>query len=546
MIDLEPLSAALFPDSALTILSISQGNDQILIVSARTTGGQPVCPCCQTVSTSLHSHYPRTLADLPCFGQGVQLQLCVRRFRCRERTCPRQVFCERLDGVALRSARMTQRLTDTLQGTALQSGASVGRRIGRTWGINRSRTTYLRVMRRMTPVPRIKPLRYIGVDDFAFKRGSLYGTLIIDLETGQPVEVLPDRTATTLAHWLRDHPELELATRDRSTEYARGLSEGAPQAQQVLDRWHLVKHLREALERQVQRHQKEMKLALVLEGEHTVLPLCPHSAEQSSQDVTMQKQAQYAELYAQFQRGHSIAAIVRATGVHRATVHRAIRCQGQVSRRRHARPAGILTPFQTILTERWEAGCRNASQLYRDLVQAGYAGSKRRVILWAQERREVPAPTTPGPFRTSALRNRRPEVGQSSSASSLTVKAASWLLFSLPEDVEEDQQGLIKRLQTCAPLRQAQELVHSFRTMLRTRHGESYPSWAEQVQASGLTDLINFAKGLQREGSALLAALTLPYSNGPTEGAVNRLKTIKRQMYGRAGFDLLRLRVLSG
>ncbi len=114
------------------------------------------------------------------------------------------------------------------------------------------------------------------------------------------------------------------------------------------------------------------------------------------------------------------------------------------------------------------------------------------------------------------------------------MKATSWLLFSLPKDVEEEQQGLIKRLQTCASLRQAQELVHSFRTMLRTRHGESYPSWAEQVQASGLTDLINFAKGLQREGSALLAALTLPYSNGPTEGAVNRLKTIKRQMYGRA------------
>ena len=441
---------------------------------------------------------------------------------------------------------MTRRLITVLNDMALEIGASAGRRVGQLWGVERSRTIYLRVMRRMTPVQPPAVVKHVGVDDFALKRGSFYGTLIIDLDTGKPIEMLPDRTATTLVTWLKQHPEIEVATRDRSTEYARGLSEGAPQAQQVLDRWHLIKNLREALERQVQRHREDMNSALAVEGEHSVLPLRPSSAERSSQEALERKRVQYAELYSQFQQGKSIAAIVRTADVHRATVHKAIRCQGQVFRRRHARPSGILTPFREVLQNKWDAGCRNASQLYRELVQEGYAGSSRRVILWAQERREVPAPTTPGPFRVSAMRNREAETDTQDKTPPMTVKSASWLLFSLPDEVEEEHCGLLERLQTCPPLQQAQVLVHAFRRMLRSRQGEAFPQWLKAVQASGLTDLMSFAKGLQREGSALLAALTLPYSNGPTEGAVNRLKMIKRQMYGRAKFDLLRIRVLSG
>ena len=144
-------------------------------------------------------------------------------------------------------------------------------------------------------------VKHVGVDDFALKRGSLYGTLIIDLDTGKPIELLRDRTATTLVAWLKQHPEIEVATRDRSTEYARGLSEGAPQAQQVLDRWHLVKNLREALEREVQRHREDMNSALVVEEGHTVLSLRPSSAERSSQEALERKRAQYADLYSQFQ-----------------------------------------------------------------------------------------------------------------------------------------------------------------------------------------------------------------------------------------------------
>ncbi len=340
------LADILFPGGTLEVTDLQcDPAQQKVIIIARPADRQPQCPCCHTPSSSLHSHYQRSLTDLPCLGRGVHLQLSVRRFRCREKTCSRHIFCERIDDVAPRSARMTRRLITVLNDMALEIGASAGRRVGQLWGVERSRTIYLRVMRRMTPVQPPAVVKHVGVDDFALKRGSFYGTLIIDLDTGKPIEMLPDRTATTLVTWLKQHPEIEVATRDRSTEYARGLSEGAPQAQQVLDRWHLIKNLREALERQVQRHREDMNSALAVEGEHTVLPLRPSSAERSSQEALERKRVQYAELYSQFQQGKSIAAIVRTADVHRATVHKAIRCQGQVFRRRHADLPASSPPF---------------------------------------------------------------------------------------------------------------------------------------------------------------------------------------------------------
>ena len=138
---------------------------------------------------------------------------------------------------------MTRRLITVLNDMALEIGASAGRRVGQLWGVEPSRTIYLRVMRRMTPVQPPAVVKHVGIDDFALKRGSFYGTLIIDLDTGKPIEMLPDRTATTLVTWLKQHPEIAVATRDRSTEYARGLSEGAPQAQRVCGWWRLIKNL---------------------------------------------------------------------------------------------------------------------------------------------------------------------------------------------------------------------------------------------------------------------------------------------------------------
>ncbi|GGR19225.1 hypothetical protein GCM10008957_34660 [Deinococcus ruber] len=184
-----------------------------------------------------------------------------------------------------------------------------------------------------------------------------------------------------------------------------------------------------------------MRLALAEEGEHVVLPLRSTAVEQSSQEAFERTRTLSAELYALFQQGKRIGAIVRAADVHRATVHNAIRCQGQLLRRRHARPSGMLTPFQHVLQAAWDAGGRNASQLFRDLVQARSAGSRRSVILWAQERREVPAPTTPGPFRESALRNRSVATAPSQRVPTMTVRTASWFLFSLPAELEEDQRA---------------------------------------------------------------------------------------------------------
>jgi transposase len=219
------------------------------------------CPLCGRRSRRIRSHYDRTLADLPCGGDRVLVHLRVRRFACRVRWCRRRIFAERLPELALSAARQTRRLGDRLARLGFDLGGAPGERHARATGILVSRRTLLRVVRRssMPPVTRV---RVLGVDDWACRKGRTYGTILVDLEAGCVIDLLPDRTAETLAAWLRAHPEIEIISRDRGGAYAEAARQGAPQATQIADRWHILKNLTDALEGVLRRRHAAVRAAL--------------------------------------------------------------------------------------------------------------------------------------------------------------------------------------------------------------------------------------------------------------------------------------------
>lgn len=512
-----------------------------LLVS--TTAVAAICPACGSVSWRIHSRYTRTVADLPWHNTPVWLQLQVRRFFCDVPTCPRRIFVERVPTVAARHARKTCRMLESLSKIGLALGGQAGCRLASQLGLCSSPDSLLRIIRH-GPLSVVTTPRVLGVDDWAWRRGTRYGTILCDLERHRPIDLLGERTADSLASWLQEHPGVQVISRDRASCYAEGAHAGAPQAVQVADRWHLLRNVREALMRLLNRHHRDLREAArvvralseptpavvqPLPQEPTIPPTPAQQPSCASRDRRLERYQRLVELNKQ---GLSGRAIATAMGLHRETVQRYLHAGTFPERadRQYARKTDSVRDF---LQRRWQEGCHNAGQLTRELLAEGMAISyysvKRSVAHWR----------LPGDPPTAAA---------STSVYQPSSRRVSWLLLQEDRDLEAEDRPLVEALLArSTEVRAAADLARDFRQIIRHRQSNRLEDWAGRAQqAAAPRELMTFAKGLKADWAAVQAALSMEWSNGQVEGQVNRLKMIKRQMYGRAGFDLLRQRVLHG
>jgi transposase len=537
---------ALLPESARLALQRVRIDGEAITLAVQVIASTSQCPRCGQPSTRVHSRYVRTLADLPCQGKAVHIRLHVRRFFCPATDCPQKTFAERLPEVAAVSARTTARLQEAHRLIGQSLGGEAGARLAAPLGMPTSPDTLLRRVRR-APLPRSPAVRVVGIDDWAWRKGQRYGTILCDLERRRPVDLLPERSADSLSCWLKEHPEVEIISRDRGDEYIKGASQGAPQAVQVADRWHLLLNLREALVRAVDRHhahvleaaraaatsQKPEPLAVEMPeaGPAAERPSRSRAAEQSQQRRArrLERYQRVLELHGQ---GVSLRAIARRMGMHRGTVRRWLRA-GSFPERAQRRATSRTDPFVDYLRRRWDEGCHNAARLTEEIRVLGFRGSylmvRRCVARWRRGGPERGQPSRPEP----ALK--RP-----------SSRRVSWWLLTERAELEPEEQALLQVLwDRCPELKTAAELACEFADMVRRRRSGEWDSWMASVQGPGVArELRSFAEGLRQDEAAVRAALSLEWSNGPVEGQINRLKTLKRQMYGRAGFDLLRRRFL--
>jgi transposase len=319
--------------SCLVLESIGVQNGAIAL-AARTATAGATCPCCGWLSERVHSHYPRTLLDLPWQGNAVHVVLSVRKFFCDNPDCERRVFAERLPAVAARYARKTCRLADALRELAYLAGGEAAARIARTFGLLVSPDALLESLRRSSlPAPASPTPRVLGVDDFAFKRGRRYGTLLVDLERRCPVDLLLDRESTTVERWLKEHPGVEIVSRDRANCYAEGVRAGAPHAVQVADRWHLIKNVGDALEKVLIRKHSLLREVAARSGDAPQLqpaPPSPRRVRQSQQANARHERrlARYEQILDLHRKGVSILGIQRLTGADPKTIRKYLRNGG--------------------------------------------------------------------------------------------------------------------------------------------------------------------------------------------------------------------------
>src|SRR6266487_271034 len=502
----------------------------ILTITACATHPTAVCPSCQHVSRRVHSYYTRSAQDLPVSGHIVQLVLRVRRFRCMNQDCQRQTFAERLPDLPV-SARQTTRLGTLLDCIAVVLSGQAGSRLTEQLAMPVSADTLLR--RAKKKIPALPTPRILGVDDFAFRRGHTYGTILINLETHQPVDLLEDRSAETFAAWLRQHPGVEIISRDRSKDYQRGATDGAPQAQQVIDRWHLLKNLREAIERFLSHTQMPEEAS-----EDAGLATSPRQKRTSGERARSQgsrefRLALYQQIQELYQQGGTILGIARQLHIGHRRVRKFVRSPNFPEWGKPARTRGAIDPYRPYLQERWQQGCQQTGQLWQELQARGFTGSRMMVYRWVQLQREQPASTL------AHMQERANRTSQS-----MAPRHLAWLFLRDPKRLEKQEKQTLSFIRKTPNAETTYRLAQQLIAMVKERNSQPLETWLWDCQMSGISDLVTFAQGLEKEGSAFHAALTLPYSNGPVEGKINKLKYIKRSMYGRSGFPLLRQKVL--
>jgi transposase len=428
------------------------------------------CPVCQCPARRIPSRYRRTVADLPWAHYRVVLQLGVRKFFCANGRCPRRIFTERLPGVVAPWARRTQRLLQWLAHIALALGGAAGVQLSRGLGVAVSCHTLLRLLCGL-PVPSFASPTVLAVDDFAMRKRQSYGTILIDLERRQPVALLPDRTAETLARWLREHPGVEVIARDRSKAYADGAHQGAPAAIQVADRFHLLQNLAEALDQVFTSHGQALaavNAALrqqpvpVSEGAVAVpMPSTdpPTPAQQRAAQRQARRQSAYEQVWALHRQGWTVAAIAQPVGMSPRTVQRDLQTATFPGRQRRSDCGqSLLDPYKATLLERWNAGCRTAARLFRDLQQRGYAGSYALVAAYARRLRQAQG-LAPGQRCT---RQPLPVVAEPP-YQALTPRRATWLVLRREEQRTAEEAEQLARLRAQqAEVAEAIDLAQDF------------------------------------------------------------------------------------
>jgi transposase len=540
--DRDLLSSLFHFPVGMTIESVHPGVHELIICVACCSPSM-ACPECHQPSVRIHGRYRRTVADLPCAGRNVILALTVRKFVCGTPTCPRKIFTERLPGLVESYGRMTTRLLVQVQVLGLVAGGQQGTRLAERLGIATTPSTLLRqLMQLQAPTP--KAVRVLGVDDWSWKKGRRYGTILVDLERHAIIDLLPDRAKDTFARWLRAHPEVDLISRDRGTDYAAAAREAAPQAKQIADRFHLVRNLADALEQLLARCRSELRLA-----QHERLPedlpteptrslphprtwrqQPPQQMERKYQAHRSEREERFRQIMALRSRGLFFAEIARRVGMGERSVRQWVKQGGPPLHRRPGRRS-LFDPYAAYVLERWQAGVHDGQQLFEEIQVQGFKGSARLVRRFLQTLREKRRPVT--------------ELAPAQPAEQFSARKAVWLFIREQAALTAEEQEALTFVRQASPTAElAYGLVQDFLTMVRKRQGERLESWIEAVQQSAISELQSFVLGILKDKDAVLAGLTLDYSNGPVEAQVHKLKLVKRSMFGRAKLPLLRQRLL--
>jgi transposase len=439
------------------------------------------------------------VADLPCAGRNVLLALTLRKFVCGTPGCSHKIFTERLRGLVESYARMTSRLIALLQALALGASGQQGTRLADRFAIATSPSTLLRHLMQL-PAPKARAVRVLGVDDFAWKKRFTYGTILVDLEQRKIIDVLADRDQATVEAWLHEHPEVEFVIRDRGKDFTKAATLGAPQARQVVDRFHLVRNLAEVLQKilghcraEIRQEDTDQLLPHKAAGDCTrPLPTPATWQQRTPPHIEVAHQARQASRDDRFRqmtalRAHGLtqAAIAKRMDMSEKAVRNWLKRGRAPTWKRQFRRRSVFDPYAAYVLKRWQEGVHEAKHLYEEIRAQGFPGKLRIVQRFVQVLRDDPEKITLAP---------------ATAVERFSSNRATWLFMRDPRQLTPEKQTELELIcQRSETARQTYELTQQFMTMLRLRRGQEFEAWLQAVEASHIAELRRFARSLCKD-----------------------------------------------
>ena len=526
----------------------SRQNGLIIFASSKTKGAP--CPECGMLNYSVHDYYYRSVTDLPIFQKSTNIQMKTRKFRCKNSSCNRKVFSEQNSHV-VRYSRRTDRVSKLLNRLSIELTGKQGSQLTALLLMSVSASTLTRIALRQ-PLPEIKQPRVLGVDDWAYRKGVSYGTILIDMETSRPIDILPSREKKELENWLTKYPDVEIVTRDRASSYSSAINEVCPNSIQIADRFHLLMNLSDALDRYFKSISQIIKKTITektneilndrinndkIIGTKTPEILIVNDPQQINDVSFNQRLCIFKKVKELQSQGFSARKISRDLGISRSTVGSYF-LQDALSPKKNSKSTNIELFTSHILARLNEDGYQ-VKNIIDEITQLGYSGSQSQAYENINKLKEQNGINTPDFAQIQRIRI--PFVKPLHSR-----KLAKYIDRCTDHIEDQDERTYMATLLDGIPeVRIVQKLVQIFKTMLNRGCG-NIRRWIDFIKESKykLSGLRNFANGLMRDIEAVENGINMHWSNGGVEGHVNRVKSKKRQMYGRAGFELLKRKVI--
>ena len=532
-------------------------SDNLILLSALLKAKTAKCTCCGKRSKSIHSSYMRKLTDLSVTGRAVKIILKVRKFRCRNSNCSQIVFSEQHLPLTQKYSRLTGRTFHYLQRLLIEVSSRKGEYISDLFSVKQSSSTCLRIVKSIE-MPDYQELTTIGIDDWAYRKGKSYGTIIVNALNHRPVELLKSRDKEEVADWLKEHNSILYVTRDRSSSYSNAIKSGASKASQIADRFHLIKNLGDHIAHEIRIEYKAIKKSW-LAHRKSLYQIKENNNSLSSGDYEDRSDSQYKkhtnsvshrkqELFNRVQEfkknNYSQRAIAKALNINRNTVRYYFEMEELLPR------ATIYYnnygDFMDLIKECCNQGL-NVRTIFVSIKERGFKGNQTSFYQWFnrhfpeyQSKKRLPVALNSSPIVYEATRFS----GMSPNRLAIHLTNSEWGVSKKTGEYSKSHILAEEIINSSMLLKRMREVYNTFREVLNSKDELRLDQWLEKYKSTKIRRIISFINGINLDLKAVKNAIKYPWSNGVVEGHVNRLKNKKREMYGRAGFELLRRKVV--